>query len=149
MAHEKFSPDIDDVYNIAMKYHGNIALIADHYQVSRQVIYDYFKREPLGQKVLAFVRDYDKEQFLNIAESITMQNMQNYKNNPHLATRSAEKIIDKLGYLHGWGVDDKGQEHENLNVKHEEVLEYLRQRQLDFSAYSSLSRQAKINIKTE
>lgn len=101
MVHEAFNPDISDIKSIAFKYNGNIAAISKHYKVSRETVYQYLKRND-AKSIIDEVRRFNDEYQLDLAEFIFMHNMSNYQNNPGLAQRAAEKVIDKKGHKRGW-----------------------------------------------
>ncbi len=102
MAYEKFNPDKSDMLAIAIKYNGNISKIAEHYNVSRDTTYEYFKRDIQGKQIIDTVRGVNTESDLDAAEYVIRSNMANYKNNPGLAQRAAEKVIDRKGHLRDW-----------------------------------------------
>ncbi len=99
---EKFSPDINDIKDVAVKLRGNIRSISKHFNVSRQTIYQYLHRTPDGMDVLKLSRSHTHEDFIDVAEFVTMYNMNNYKENPSLAQAAANKVIDKKGHSRGW-----------------------------------------------
>jgi hypothetical protein len=102
MAPALFDPDISDMLNVAIEKHGNIAQIAKHYNVSRDTVYVYLQRVEKGKEIIDLVRRYNSDADLDSAEFIFRYNMLNYKNNPGLAQRAAEKVIDRKGWMRGW-----------------------------------------------
>ena len=105
MAYERFNPDNTDksFKDVCFKCYGNITDIAHEFNVSRETIYQYLNREPKAKEILDNVRHHNDCVFLDYAEKVMLSNMMNYKNNPGLAQRSAEKVIDKKGFMRGWG----------------------------------------------
>lgn len=132
MAYEKFDPDKSDIKEIAIKYNGNVNAIARHYNINHDTIYQYFKRDPQGKKIIDDVRKYNTDLDIDLAEYVNRFNMQNYKNNAGLAQRAAEKVIDKKGHLRGWGVDvndikspnqdDIDKDHKIMQLEHKIAL---------------------------
>ena len=102
MAYEKFDPDKSDMLEVSTKYHGNISQIAKHYNVARDTVYRYQYRDVIGKQIIDEVRGYNSEFDLDIAEHVNRYHMLNYKNNPGLAQRAAEKVLDKKGHSRGW-----------------------------------------------
>ena len=99
---EKFDPDKRDFLLNGIRFNGNITQLAAHYNVSRETVYQYIKRDPDGKQILEQVRGFNNEHFLDLSEHVIQYNLLNYKNNPGLAQRAAEKVIDKKGHLRGW-----------------------------------------------
>lgn len=110
MAYAKFDPDKSDLKQIALKYHGNISAIARHFNIHGDTVYEYIKRDPVGKEIIDFCRAYNTEYDLDLAEHVIRHNMANYKSNPGLAQRAAEKVIDKKGHLRGWVAERLAQE---------------------------------------
>ena len=107
MAHAAFNPDTSDMKDIAIKFNGNIAQIANHFNVSRETIYQYLKRNPDGKKLIESVRGINTETILDSAEFVYMYALNQYKSSLRDAIRAAEKVIDKKGHLRGWGNNDQ------------------------------------------
>ena len=103
----EFPYDTCDMLAVATKYHGNIAAIAEHYKVSRDCIYRYLNKDPQGKKIIEHVRGYNTETQLDIAEHVLHYHLTNYKTNPGLAQRAAEKVIDYKGHTRGWVAKNK------------------------------------------
>lgn len=104
MSYAKFDPDKSDILIQSIKTNGNITALSSHYNVSRETIYEYFKRDPHGKSIVHTVRGYNTELDLDIAENVFRYNMNNIKSNAGLAQRAAEKVIEGKGYSRGWGV---------------------------------------------
>ena len=102
MSRVLFNPDKIDMMAISVKYNGNIAKISEHFNVSRETIYKYIKRDPEGKEIIESTRGINTETDLDAAEHVIRYNMMNYKNNPGLAQRAAEKVIDRKGHLRDW-----------------------------------------------
>ena len=102
MAYTKFDPDKADILAVSVKYNGNISKIAEHYNVVRETIYQYYKRDRVGKEIIDTVRGLNTEYDLDCAEHVLRYNMQNYKTSPGLAQRAAEKVIDRKGHLRDW-----------------------------------------------
>lgn len=126
---EYFNPDKSDMLAAAIKYNGNISALAEHFNVSRETIYQYTYRNPEGKEIIQQVRGYNNETMLDLAEHVIRYNMHNYKNNAALAQRASEKVIDRLGYLRGWlseKMSDQTDENKALlAAKFEEILAQL------------------------
>lgn len=102
----KFDPsDTSDIKDITTQFNGNVRAIAKHYGVKRQTIYDYFKRQPEGMKIIEECRQHNHEEFLDDAEFVYKYALANYKNNLALAMRAADKVIDKKGHTRNWKED--------------------------------------------
>jgi|ERR1051326_785865 transposase-like protein len=129
MANEYFSPDKSDMMAAAIKYNGNISALAEHFNVSRDTMYQYMKRDPQGKEIIQQVRGYNNESMLDLAEHVLRYNLHNYKSNAGLAQRASEKVIDRLGYMRGWlsekVADQKDENKELLAQKFEEILAQL------------------------
>lgn len=102
MAQILFNPDNVDMMQIAYKYHGNIAAIANHYKVSRDTVYEYFNRNHDGIEILKYIRKYNNEIHLDTAEYVLAYNMNNHKSNAALAQRAAEFVLDRKGHTRGY-----------------------------------------------
>lgn len=102
MAYEKFDPDKVDMLSKAIEFNGNISSLAQYYKVCRETMYQYLKRDPQGKAIIQQVRGYNTEFDLDLAEKVVRKNMENYEQNPGLAQRAAEKIIDRKGHLRGY-----------------------------------------------
>lgn len=124
-APDKFNPDKKDLLATSIKFNGNLTQIAAHYEVSRETVYQYTKRDPDGKEIIEFTRGYNTETELDLSEHVIRYNLLNYKNNPGLAQRAAEKVIDKKGYLRGWCeiVEDKQSPYQNtIDISHENMM---------------------------
>lgn len=121
MAYAKFDPEKSEIRSIAIEKRGNVQAIARHYNINQDTIYEYFKRDPEGKKIIDDVRSLNTETELDLAEFVLSYNMSNYKTNAGLAQRAAEKVIDKKGHLRGWNeksqLDDKQITIEILDAK--------------------------------
>jgi hypothetical protein len=123
-----FSPDISDVIAVISKKKGVITNVAKHYEVHPETIYDYCYRNPEAFKALESVRAYKKHDFIDLAEHVTFYNMTRYEDNPGLAQRAADKVLDKLGHLRGWKEDESGNKDSSpkqneIDLKHENMLQ--------------------------
>lgn len=128
MAYEAFDPykNDTDFEEVVVKYHGNITLVAKHYNVFRSTVYDYFKRDPNAKKIVDKVRGFSDQYQIDWAEKVIMDNMLNWQNNPALAQRAAEKVIDKKGHLRGWKEvesDHKPPHDDQIDNENEEMSE--------------------------
>lgn len=145
MAHTPFEPDSADMLASAIKYNGNIAQLAKHYNVSRETIYQYLKRDAQGKLIVDTVRGVNIETNLDMAEYVISYNMSRYKENAGLAQRAAEKVIDRLGYMRGWKNDnvapDSDEYKQSLREKFEEMLAQIQglssQRKIDDNKISN------------
>lgn len=102
MSYAKFDPEKSEMLAVAIKHNGNVQAIARHFNIGNDTIYQYFKRDPEGKKIIDDVRGLNTETDLDLAEHIFRYNMSNFKNNPGLAQRAAEKVIDGKGHLRNW-----------------------------------------------
>ena len=102
MAKPRFNPNKDYIKSLAVKCNGNISQMAKDLNVERSTIYEYIKRDPHGKKVMDEARGLNTENDLDLAEHVIRYNLTNYKTNPGLAQRAAEKVIDKKGHLRRW-----------------------------------------------
>lgn len=122
---DKFNPDKKELLSVAIKHSGNLTLIAKHFGVSRETVYQYTRRDPDGKKILSEVRGFSSEHFLDLSEHVLQFNLLNYQNNPGLAQRAAEKVLDKKGHLRGWGevIEDKQSPYQNtIDISHENMM---------------------------
>lgn len=106
MSYVKFNPEKSEMLAVAIKHNGNVQAIARHYNINQDTMYQYFKRDPEGKEIIDMVRGLNTETDLDLAEHVHRYNMANYKTNPGLAQRAAEKVIDKKGHLRGWIAPD-------------------------------------------
>jgi hypothetical protein len=97
-----FEPDYSDVLAVAIAKNGNITAISEHFKISKETFYQFIKRDPKGKEIIDKVRAVNTETQLDLAEHVILYNMMNFKTNPGLAQRAAEKVIDKKGHLRGW-----------------------------------------------
>lgn len=105
-----WEPDASVMLAAAIKFHGNITQLAEHFKVNRDTVYQYLKRNPEGKEIIDKVRGYNTEVDLDLAEHVIRYNLANFKNNPGLAQRASEKVIDKKGYMRGWRESDDEKE---------------------------------------
>jgi len=102
---ESFAPDVSDVKKFVYIYHGNIAAIAREMNVSRETMYQYLKKNPEAAELIQSVRGFNTETDLALAEYVIRHTLINHKDNPALAVRCAEKVVDKKGKSRGWSDD--------------------------------------------
>lgn len=105
MAYEKFDPDKNDFVAIAQKFNGNLKQISKHFNISRNTIFEYLKRDKEANEIIENVRGHNTIDDVEQAEFVMRYALANYKNNMHYAMRAAEKILDKKGYIRGWGLE--------------------------------------------
>jgi aldehyde:ferredoxin oxidoreductase len=132
MAFRKFIPNKKDMLATAIKLNGNISALADHYKVCRNTIYEYLKRDPDGKEIIEKVRGVNEETILDAAEHVLRYNLMNYKLNPAIAQRAAEKVIDRKGHLRGWvssPIESKIEEATEANFQ--SVMQMLKEYQSD------------------
>lgn len=125
MSHSKFTPDISDMLDVSIQKNGNIVKIAKHFNVHRDTIYEYFKRDPDGKKIVEKVRGVNTETDLDIAEQVNRNNMLNFEKNPKLAQRAAETVIKGKGHLRGWGqiIEERQPPYQNIiDISHENMM---------------------------
>lgn len=121
----KITNDINDIKALIYEYHGNIAQISQKLGLARFTVYNYLKSEPDLKKYLDECRSYNNETILDFAEHVFHYNLINYKNNPGLAQRAAEKVVERKGASRGWLGDTSGQNPINdkdLELSHENMI---------------------------
>ncbi len=116
MAYTKFDPDKTEFRVIAIKYNGNINAIAQACNVSPETIYQYFKRDPEGKKIIDDVRGLNDDCILDSAEYVMRYNLVNYKNSPSLAQRAAEYVLHKKGHMRNWIDSEKHKEEASAEI---------------------------------
>lgn len=106
MAFDKFDPDKADMQTIAIKYNGNVKAIAKEMNVSRETIYQYFKRDPKGKEIIDHVRGFNTFTDADLAEHVIRWNMSNFDSKPGIAQRSAEFFLVHKAKDRGWVKED-------------------------------------------
>lgn len=121
-----FNPDVSDIKTVAVLKHGNIAQIAKHYKVSRETVYQYLYRNEEGKKIIDEVRTYNTVSDLDMAEAVIRLSMMKHEEQPSIALRAAEKVIDKKGHLRGWSFDPSSEavpkNEDSLTLGHENMM---------------------------
>ena len=122
-----FKPDISDVIAVIYELKGNMTQISKKFDVRKETMYNVLYANPEALKALEDVRTYKKHDFIDLAEHVTFYNMTRYENNPGLAQRAADKVLDKLGHLRGWKEDESGNKdlspkQNEIDLKHELML---------------------------
>ena len=127
MAYAKFEPEKSEIFDVAMKYNGNIQAVARHFNIASSTMYEYFDRDPEGRKVVDKVRKMNTELELDSAEHVVRYHMSNYKTNGALSLRAAEKVIDKKGYSRGWRdrIEEVENVSEDLKSKYDSLMKQL------------------------
>lgn len=93
---------------LAIKHHGNIAAIARALGKDTSTLYSWFKTNPDAKRLIDYVREYNDNYFLDLAEKVVNSNLQNWREKPALAQKAAELVINKKGHRRGWeGGEDK------------------------------------------
>lgn len=130
MVKKIFSPDKVVMLANAIKLNGNISALAEHYKVSRETLYQYFKRDPKGKEIIDQVRGVNEETILDAAEHVLRYNLLNYKSNAGLAQRAAEKVIDRKGHLRGWvALPNETKVEESVESNFNALMEMIQERQ--------------------
>lgn len=99
-----FNPDISDMRHNAIRLHGNVKKLAEHYNVSRDTMYEYFKRNPETRKLVDDLRNYNTESDLDAAEDVIRMALESFKTKPGIALRAAERVLDGKGHSRHWNV---------------------------------------------
>ena len=126
MAYEYFNPDKSDMLNVAINCHGKISDIAREFKVTRETIYQYINRDPVGKSIIQLVRGYNSDFDLDLAENVIRMNMLNYEDNRGLAQRAAEKVLDKKGHSRGWCDTVVPEENQKIKDANEEARQMYR-----------------------
>jgi hypothetical protein len=127
---ETFAPDISDVKKFIYIYHGNIAAIAREMNISRETMYQYLKKNPEAAELIQNVRGFNTETDLDLAEYVIRHSLINHKDNPALAVRCAEKVVDKKGRSRGWSDDTTIAVSPNQSQNDKEDIEFNLQAEL-------------------
>lgn len=102
-----FKPDKADIADTFSKLNGNITSIAKKYEVTRETIYEYLRKNPDIKIHLGKVREQNEQEDLDNAEKVMRYCMSLLKTSPKIALESAKYVLDKKGHLRNWG--DAGQ----------------------------------------
>jgi hypothetical protein len=104
-----FEPDIDDMTDIIYKTHGNVAMIAKHFKVARQTIYQFLKAHSEINEIIEAARLYCESEQLDDAEYVMTIGLKMYDTDYKKAFEAAKYVLDKKGHKRGWGTDGKPQ----------------------------------------
>ena len=125
MWYEKFEPDEKEFLELCVDRNGCISALARHYSVTRSTIYQYLKKQPEGKKIIDYVRGIAAELYLDKSEYVTEYNMDQYKENPAIAQKAADRVAERFGHLRGYGAPQQNQDYknqENLDLMHENMI---------------------------
>lgn len=129
MVRPLFNPDKTEFYEIATEKRGYIVAIANHFGVAASTIYELQIRDKEIRNILVESRKIHHEAELDLAVSLNYQFMQNYKENPGLASLHVRYTLDKRGQIRGYKKD--GQDNSSIDSekrfddKMDQVLELL------------------------
>lgn len=139
MGRTYFNPDKREFSEIANEKRGYIYAIAKHYGVAESTIYALQVRDQEIKTILQEARRVHHENELDLAISLNFHFMQDYKNNPGLASLHARYTIDKRGQSRGYRKDNDDMVDESIEKKFDEKMDQM----LDLLA-SSVSSDLKI-----
>lgn len=95
---------------------GNVAACAAELGVSRETLHRFIRENPEASKALEEARNFHHEDEIDYAMSISYQFMQDYRNNPALASRHAIYTLDKKGHSRGYNRSDTPVVDTNINM---------------------------------
>lgn len=122
-----WEPDLQDVKDVFLKNRGNVAASAKNMNVGRDVLFRYINKHPELKESLEEARSIQSEDELELAVSLNYIFMQDYKNNPSLASQHVRFTLEKKGSIRGYQRDaqiepDKANNQEAIDLKHEVML---------------------------
>lgn len=124
-----FIPNKEEFREISMEKKGYIVAIAKHFGVNPSCIYALQNRDKEIREILLEARKIHHEAELDLAVSLNYHFMQNYQENPGLASLHVRYTLDKRGQIRGYkkdGQDNSSLESETrFDSKMDQVLELL------------------------
>lgn len=127
----EWKPNPTDVSDAIYKCRGNVTAAAKKLGVCKDTMFKYVKENPSIKEVVDEARWRHSEDEIELAVSLNYKFMQNYEQNPSLASRHVMYTLDKKGHSRGYlrdaNSDDSlaknqtqiDQSHENMMLKHE------------------------------
>ncbi len=111
--------DLRDLKKLSDTFHrkrGNISASAAFLEVSRETLHRYIRDHPEAAIALEEARRFHHDDELDLAASVNYQFMQDYKNNPALASRHVMYTLDKKGHSRGYNRSDTPVVDTNINM---------------------------------
>lgn len=105
-------PSKEKLFELAIKHNGNVRSISADLNIIPHTLYKYFKENPEAKDIIDFVRGYNHDSDLDLAEQVNRYNMANYVENSSLAQRAAEFTLTSKGESRGWNNN-----HQNTDFK--------------------------------
>ena len=103
MSHPKWQPDHEHIKHTFNKNRGNVAISAKNLNIGRETLHRYVNKHPELKEALEEARSFQAEDELELAISLNHMFMQDYKNNPTLASQHVRFTLEKKGSARGWG----------------------------------------------
>lgn len=97
-----WEPDFDNIKHTFIKNKGNVAACAKHLNIGRETLHKYIKNNPGLQEALDKAREMHSVDELDLAVSLNYHFMQNYKENPSLASKHVIFTIERKGHTRGY-----------------------------------------------
>ncbi len=117
-----FEPEKQEFLAIANEKRGYVLAIANHYGVAPNTIYTLQARDPEIRAILKEARRIHSENELDLAVSLNFHFMQDYKNNPGLASLHTRYTLDKRGQSRGYRKDNDEIADDSLESKFDEKM---------------------------
>jgi len=142
-----FIPNKDEFRNVANDKRGYIVGVAGYFGVSEGCIYALQAKDPEIRAILVEARRLHHERELDLAVSLNYHFMQDYKNNPGLASLHTRYTLDKRGQSRGYRKDNDEPIDEAIEKKFDDKMNQM----LDLLAPSSdlNMEESKINNETK
>ena len=104
-----WNPDLSDISDTFHAKRGNVSAIALHYGVHRDTVHRYINSNIHVKKLLEEARTFHSEDEKDLAISLNFIIMNDYKNNPHLASKHCIKTLElkcqSRGYIRDVGAE--------------------------------------------
>jgi len=99
---EAWNPDHNHIKHTFVKNRGNLAASARNLNIGRETLHRYINKHPDLQKTLDESREIQSVDELELAISLNYHFMQNYKENPALASKHMIFTLERKGHTRGY-----------------------------------------------
>ncbi len=110
---------------------GNVAACAKKLDINRKTLFCYIRDNPAIREELEAVRSMHSEDEIDLAVALNFKFMQDWENNPSLASQHVRFTLEKKGAIRGYHNDPRLEpekavnqdqidlQHENMQLKNE------------------------------
>jgi hypothetical protein len=99
---EAWKPDHNHVKHAFVQNRGNVAASARNLNIARETLFRYISKNKDLQEALDESREIQSQDELELAISLNYLFMQNYKENPSLASKHVIFTLERKGHTRGY-----------------------------------------------